>query len=53
MLVMNVGVVGMRVPQRSMNVEMRVRLTAVPVESVPMPMMDVVDVRMGVLHRRM
>ena len=49
---MNVGVVGRRVSQRSMNVDMRVRFAAVPVEIVPMPMMGVVGVRMGMLHRR-
>ena len=49
---MNVGIVGMGVAQRSMHMEMRVRLAAIPVEIVPMPMMDVVDVRMGMLHRR-
>ena len=48
---MNVGVVEMRVSQRAMNVEMRVWLAAIPVEVVPMPMMGVVRVRMGMLHR--
>ena len=50
---MNVGVVEMRVSQRAMNVEMRVWLAAIPVEIVPMPMMGVVRVRMGMLHRPM
>ena len=47
---MNVGVVGMRVSQRAMNVEMRVWFAAVPVEIVPMPMMGVVRVRVGMLQ---
>ena len=49
----NVGEVGVRVSQRSVHMEMRVGLAAVPVEIVSMTMMDVVDVRMGMLHRRM
>ena len=49
--VMNVRVVGMRVSQRSMNMEVGVRFAAVPIEIVSMLVMDVVDMRMRMLHR--
>jgi hypothetical protein len=49
--VVEVGVVRMAVHQPPVPVSMRVRLAAVPRDIVRVPVMGVVHVRVGVLHR--
>ncbi len=51
--VVQVGIVGMAVGQRGMLVCMHMRLAAVPGEVVGMLVVDIMPVRMGMVHRRM